>query len=116
MRFRTFYAGTGYCLLLSSIEGRNVLMSCRPGSRIFDHWIKDSLLDVRRVKQRLAVVMRTSVDDEYIVGIMHRLSLSEAQQRNEMRSEHRIPALWHDARRQRVPCHIPRSTNIVGDR
>jgi hypothetical protein len=117
MRLRTFFVGTGDCLLLSSREGNNVLIDGGPTGGYFTDNVLPTLQAIRGLKQHLDIALITHIDDDHIDGILHALTLYQSQTRRGL--PHHIPrigSLWHNSwglqhppvkRAARTPNHGP---------
>jgi hypothetical protein len=46
MRLRTFFAGSGDCLLLTSAEGRHVLIDGGPSRRSFEERVQPTMEEI----------------------------------------------------------------------
>jgi glyoxylase-like metal-dependent hydrolase (beta-lactamase superfamily II) len=92
MRLRTFFAGTGDCLLLTSTEGSHVLIDGGPSRNNFEQRVAPTLNWIHSQGGKLDLVVVTHIDDHHIDGILYLLKLQD--RRNPIPS---IRALWHNS-------------------
>ena len=91
MRLRTFFAGSGDCLLLTSARDNHVLIDGGPTGPLFNKSAGDTLEEIHRSGRNLDLVVVTHIDDDHIDGI---LSLLDRQTAGAPVPS--IGVLWHN--------------------